>query len=103
MIESGIIDPTKVVRRALIDASSVSSLMVTTECMIVEDKEDKGPGGPPGMPGGMGGMGGMPGMMWWIFYFVYLYIKLKLFIIFKFYFKSYIFFAYKFGNIYKNN
>jgi len=30
MIESGIIDPTKVVRRALIDASSVASLMITT-------------------------------------------------------------------------
>jgi len=30
MIESGIIDPTKVVRRALLDASSIASLMITT-------------------------------------------------------------------------
>ena len=49
MFEKGIIDPTKVVRRALIDASSVAGLMVTTECMIVDAKEDaKSP------PGGMG-------------------------------------------------
>lgn len=41
MIEKGIIDPTKVVRTALLDASSVASLMTTTECMIVEKKEDK--------------------------------------------------------------
>lgn len=41
MIEKGIIDPTKVVRSALIDASSVASLMITTECMIVEEEEPK--------------------------------------------------------------
>jgi hypothetical protein len=37
--------------------------MITTESMIVEDKDDKAPamGGAP--MGGMGGMGGMPGMM----------------------------------------
>jgi chaperonin GroEL len=38
LIERGIIDPTKVVRVALEDAASVSSLMSTTECMIVEKK-----------------------------------------------------------------
>jgi chaperonin GroEL len=38
MIEEGIIDPAKVVRRALIDSSSVASLMITTECMVVEAK-----------------------------------------------------------------
>jgi len=36
MIEAGIIDPTKVVRTALVDAASVASLMTTTECMIVD-------------------------------------------------------------------
>lgn len=34
--EIGIIDPTKVVRTALVDASSVASLMLTTECMIFD-------------------------------------------------------------------
>lgn len=67
MIAAGIIDPTKVVRTALTDASGVASLMTTTEAMIVElPKEDTTtPGGMPGemqMPG-MGGMGGFgPGM-----------------------------------------
>jgi len=60
MFEKGIIDPTKVVRRALIDASSVAGLMVTTECMVVDAKEDSKPM-PGGMGGGMGGMGGMGG------------------------------------------
>jgi chaperonin GroEL len=36
MKEAGIIDPTKVVRVALVDASSVASLMLTTECMIFD-------------------------------------------------------------------
>jgi len=60
MLEAGIIDPTKVVRTALVDASGVASLMLTTDAMIVDlPKDDKGgaPGG--GMGGGMGGMGGM--------------------------------------------
>jgi len=58
MIKAGIIDPTKVVRTALLDAASVASLMTTTEAMIVElpKEESKSAGGP---PGGMGGMGGM--------------------------------------------
>merc|ERR1712174_107509 len=60
LIESGIIDPTKVVRTGLIDASSVAGLLTTSEAMIV-DKPDEGG---PGAPGGMGGMGGgMPGGM----------------------------------------
>eukprot|EP00879_Flechtneria_rotunda_P017379 GHRR01018208.1.p1 GENE.GHRR01018208.1~~GHRR01018208.1.p1 ORF type:complete len:506 (+),score=222.47 GHRR01018208.1:389-1906(+) len=41
MVESGIIDPLKVVRTALVDAASVSSLITTSECMIVEAPEDK--------------------------------------------------------------
>lgn len=40
MIEAGIIDPTKVVRTALVDASSVASLMTTTEAIIAEEVED---------------------------------------------------------------
>ena len=59
LIQRGIIDPAKVVRVALEDASSVSGLMSTTECMIVDKKEEKPAGG---MGGGMGGMGGMEGM-----------------------------------------
>jgi len=55
LIEAGVIDPTKVTRTALLNAASVSALMLTTECMISEvPKEDKGPpmgGMPPG--GGM--------------------------------------------------
>jgi len=55
MIKSGIIDPTKVVRTALQDAASVSSLLITTEAMVAElPKKDSAPA----MPGG-GGMGGM--------------------------------------------
>lgn len=59
MIEMGILDPTKVTRTALQNAASVSSLMLTTECMIAESPKDDSAGG--GMPdmGGMGGMGGM--------------------------------------------
>ena len=56
MLETGIIDPTKVVRTALQDAAGVASLLATTECVVTElPKED------PPMPagGGMGGMGGM--------------------------------------------
>ncbi|GFT15360.1 heat shock protein 60A [Nephila pilipes] len=58
MIEAGIIDPTKVVRTALLDASGVASLLTTAESVITEiPKEDKMPMGGGGM-GGMGGMGG---------------------------------------------
>ncbi|MFC1659108.1 chaperonin GroEL [Pseudomonadota bacterium] len=61
MIEFGIIDPTKVTRSALEGASSISALLITSECVIVERKEDDsckcGGGAPGGMPGGMGGMG----------------------------------------------
>ena len=59
LLKAGIIDPTKVTRFALQNASSVSSLLLTTEAMIAEkpkEKEDM-PAMPPG--GGMGGMGGM--------------------------------------------
>ena len=64
LVKAGIIDPVKVVRTALQDAASVSSLLITTEAIITEaPQEDKG-GAAGGDPmGGMGGMGGMPGMM----------------------------------------
>ncbi len=59
MIAAGIIDPTKVTRSALQNASSIAALLLTTEAMIADkpEKEDKMPPMPPG--GGMGGMGGM--------------------------------------------
>ena len=58
MITAGIIDPTKVVRTALVDAASVASLMTTTEAVIVElpKKQNHTPGATAGMGGG--GMGG---------------------------------------------
>lgn len=60
MISAGIVDPLKVVRTGLRDASGVASLLGTTEVAIVEAPEDK-PAAP--MGGGMGGMGGMGGGM----------------------------------------
>ncbi|SHK52475.1 chaperonin GroEL [Tepidibacter formicigenes] len=56
MIESGIVDPTKVTRSALQNASSVASVFLTTEAAVVELPEKEAPA----MPGGMGG--GMPMM-----------------------------------------
>jgi chaperonin GroEL len=56
MVETGIIDPTKVVRTALQDAASIAGLLITTEAMVAELPKKDG-GGAPAMPGG--GMGGM--------------------------------------------
>ena len=58
MMAAGIIDPTKVSRTALQNASSVAGLLLTTEAMIAEKPKEKGqfPAMP---PGGMGGMDGM--------------------------------------------
>jgi len=61
MFEAGVIDPTKVVRVALQNASSISSLMITTEALVADIPEEAPPmpaGPPPGGGGGMGGMGG---------------------------------------------
>jgi chaperonin GroEL len=58
-IDAGIVDPTKVVRTALQNASSVASLLITTEAMVADrPKKDSAGGGMPG-GGGMGGMGDM--------------------------------------------
>jgi len=83
LVADGVIDPAKVVKTALQNASSVAALLLTTESLVTEvpseEEEDDhdhhdhgmggggmpGMGGMGGMPGmgGMGGMGGMPGMM----------------------------------------
>ena len=57
LIKAGIIDPAKVVRCALQNATSISGLFLTTECIITDkpEKEEKTPMMPPGG-------GGMPGM-----------------------------------------
>jgi len=56
MVKMGIIDPTKVVRTALVDASGVASLLITSEAMVVNlpSKEPAAPMGGGGMGGGMG-------------------------------------------------
>jgi len=56
LVQSGVIDPTKVVRNALQNSSSIASLLLTTEALISEIPEEKKEA--PAMPGG-GGMGGM--------------------------------------------
>jgi chaperonin GroEL len=56
LVAAGVIDPVKVVRTALQNASSIASLLLTTEALVSEIPEDKKEG--PSMPGG-GGMGGM--------------------------------------------
>ncbi|HUE85612.1 MAG TPA: chaperonin GroEL [Vicinamibacterales bacterium] len=56
LVKAGVIDPAKVVRNALQNASSIASLLLTTEALVSEIPEDK-KDAPQGMPGG--GMGGM--------------------------------------------
>uniref|UniRef100_A0A2K6KYM9 60 kDa heat shock protein, mitochondrial n=1 Tax=Rhinopithecus bieti TaxID=61621 RepID=A0A2K6KYM9_RHIBE len=56
MVEKGIIDPTKVVRTALLDAAGVACLLTTAEVVVTEiPKEEKDNGAMGGMGGGMGG------------------------------------------------
>lgn len=52
MISAGILDPLKVVKTALVDASGVASLLTTSEACIVDAPEEKKDA--PAMPGGMG-------------------------------------------------
>ena len=57
LFKSGVIDPTKVSRVALENAASIASMLLTTECVIVDKPEENQGGGMPAMPpGGMGGM-----------------------------------------------
>jgi len=56
IVKKGIIDPTKVTRSALENASSVAAILLTTESVVADLPEPE-----PAMPGG-GGMGGMGGM-----------------------------------------
>jgi chaperonin GroEL len=57
MLQEGIIDPSKVTKQALLNASSIAGLMLTTEALVSEIKEEeKAPGVGAGGPGGMGGM-----------------------------------------------
>ncbi len=60
LLEAGVVDPAKVTRIAIENAASIAGMLLTTECVIVEDEEEA-----PVMPagGGMPGMGGMGGMM----------------------------------------
>jgi len=56
LVKDGVIDPAKVARTALQNASSIAGLMLTTEALIAEIPEEKeAPTGPPGGHGGMGG------------------------------------------------
>lgn len=56
LYEGGVIDPAKVTRIALENAASIAGMLLTTEAVIVEQKEDKPAMPNPGMGGGMGGM-----------------------------------------------
>jgi chaperonin GroEL len=60
MFKFGVIDPVKVVRHALQDASSIAGLLITTEAMVADKPQKEGAGG---AGGGMPDMGGMGGMM----------------------------------------
>ena len=57
MFKAGIIDPTKVSRLALENAASIAGLLITTECVVVDEPETDAPVAPAMPPGG--GMGGM--------------------------------------------
>jgi chaperonin GroEL len=59
MVKAGVIDPAKVTRLALQNASSIAGLMLTTEALVAEIKEDDKKAAGAGGPGGPGGMGGM--------------------------------------------
>ena len=58
MIAAGIIDPAKVIRSALQNASSIAGMVMTTEALVVEKPQPESESSAPDM-GGMGGMGGM--------------------------------------------
>ncbi|MDX1632236.1 MAG: TCP-1/cpn60 chaperonin family protein, partial [Thermoanaerobaculia bacterium] len=69
LVAAGVIDPAMVAKTALLNASSIAGLMLTTEALVSEipekgDDDDEMGGGPGGMGGGMGGMGGGMGGMY---------------------------------------
>ncbi len=57
MMDAGIVDPTKVARSAIQNASSIAALLLTTEGVVADKPEKENKMSMP--PGGMGGMGGM--------------------------------------------
>jgi chaperonin GroEL len=59
MVKAGILDPAKVTRSALQHAASISSLILTTECIVADRPEEESAAASAGNMGGMGGMGGM--------------------------------------------
>jgi chaperonin GroEL len=61
LVKAGVIDPAKVVKTALLNAASISGLMLTTEALVAEIKEEKDDHGQGAGMGDMGGMGGMGG------------------------------------------
>jgi len=64
LVKDGVIDPTKVVRCALQNASSVARILLSTDCCVTEKPKEKDKGAGPGGPGGdMDEMGGMDDMM----------------------------------------
>jgi chaperonin GroEL len=54
MLKAGIIDPAKVTRSAVENATSIAGMILTTEALITDKPEEKSAA--PAMPGGMGGM-----------------------------------------------
>lgn len=56
LFASGVIDPTKVTRIAIENASSIAGMLLTTECVIADEPEPEGAHAHPGMGGGMPGM-----------------------------------------------
>ncbi|HNR56633.1 MAG TPA: TCP-1/cpn60 chaperonin family protein, partial [Flavobacteriales bacterium] len=56
LLAAGVIDPTKVTRVALENAASIASMLLTTECVISEEKEKEAPHSHGPEMGGMGGM-----------------------------------------------
>jgi len=61
LVKAGVVDPKKVTRTALQNASSIAGLLLTTECLITDAPEKEKPAAPAGHGGDMGGMGGMGG------------------------------------------
>jgi chaperonin GroEL len=63
LVKAGVIDPAKVTRAALQNASSIAAMLLTTEALIADKPEPPAPAMPGGGMDPMGGMGGMGGMM----------------------------------------